>query len=145
MYGFQSLGHGPFGFPSSLAGKESTDFWVGKICWKRDRCPLQYSWASLVAQLVKHCRRPGFDPWVGKIPWRREQLPTPVFWPGEFHGQRSLTGYSPWGHKESDTTEGFSYAHKYKYCYFPEIPNFHFRMNIYIYSQFARVFKVKTA
>ena len=45
-------------------------------------------------------RRPGFYPWVRKIPWRRERLPTPVFWPGEFHGL-----YSPWGHKESDTTE----------------------------------------
>ena len=32
---------------------------------------------------------------VGKITWRREQLPTPVSLPGEFHGQRSLTGYSP--------------------------------------------------
>ena len=31
--------------------------------------------------------------------------PTPVFLPGESHGQRSLVGYSPWGHKESDTTE----------------------------------------
>ena len=41
-----------------------------------------------------------FDPWLGKIPWRREQLFTVVFWPGEFHGL-----YSPWGHKESDTTE----------------------------------------
>ena len=46
-----------------------------------------------------------FHPWVGKIPWRREWLPTPVFLPGEFHGQRSLGGYSPWGHKELDTTE----------------------------------------
>ena len=42
---------------------------------------------------------------VGKIPWRREWLPTPVFLPGEFHGQRSLAGYSPWGRKGSDTTE----------------------------------------
>ena len=40
-----------------------------------------------------------FDPWVGKIPWRREWLPTPVFLPGEFHGQRSLVGYSPWGRR----------------------------------------------
>ena len=47
--------------------------------------------------------RPGFDPWVGNIPWRRERLPTPVFWPGEFHGL-----YSPWGRKESDTTEWLS-------------------------------------
>ena len=43
-----------------------------------------------------------FDPWVGKIPWRRAWQPTPVFLPGESHGQRSLVGYSPWGHRESD-------------------------------------------
>ena len=52
-----------------------------------------------------HSRRPGFHPWVGKTPWRREWEPTPVSLPGEFHGQRSLAGYSPWGHKELDTTE----------------------------------------
>ena len=45
----------------------------------------------------------GSIPGLGKIPWRRKQLPTPVFWPGEFHGL-----YSPWGHKESDTTEQLS-------------------------------------
>ena len=44
-------------------------------------------------------------PGVGKIPWRRKWQPTPVFLPGESHGQRSLVGYSPRGHKESDTTE----------------------------------------
>ena len=42
---------------------------------------------------------------VGKIPWRREWLPTPVFCPGEFHGERSLAGYSPWGSKELDTAD----------------------------------------
>ena len=47
----------------------------------------------------------GFDPWVGKIPWTREWQPTPVFVPGEFHRQRRLAGYSPWGHKELDTSE----------------------------------------
>ena len=46
----------------------------------------------------------GSIPRLGKIPWRREWLPTPVFLPGEFHGERSLVGYSPWGCKESDTT-----------------------------------------
>ena len=51
------------------------------------------------------CRRPRVDPWVGKIPWRREWLPIPVFLPGESHRQRSLSGYSPWSHKESDMTE----------------------------------------
>ena len=40
-----------------------------------------------------------------KIPWRRDRLSTPVFLPGESHGERSLVDYSPWGCKESDTTE----------------------------------------
>ena len=46
-----------------------------------------------------------FNPWVRKIPWRREWQPIPVFLPGEFHGQKSLAGYSPWGCKESDATD----------------------------------------
>ena len=45
----------------------------------------------------------GFDPWAGKIPWRGERLPTPVFLPEEFHGQRNLAGYNPWGCKQSQT------------------------------------------
>ena len=40
-------------------------------------------------------------------PWRRERLSTPVFWPGEFHGLCSVL-YSPWGHRELDTTEKLS-------------------------------------
>ena len=50
-------------------------------------------------------KRCGLDPWVRKIPGRSAWQPTPVFLPGESHGQRSLAGYSPWGRKESDTTE----------------------------------------
>ena len=98
-------------FPGSSAGKEST-------CNAGDPCaipgsgrsagegigyPLQYSWASLVAQLVKNLpamQETWINPWVWKILWRREKQPTPVFWPGEFYGL-----YSPWGHKESDRTE----------------------------------------
>ena len=38
-------------------------------------------------------------------PWRRKWQPTPVFLPGGSYGQRSLAGYSPWGHKESDWAE----------------------------------------
>ena len=49
--------------------------------------------------------RPGFDSWVGKIPWRRKWQSTPALLPGKSHGWRSLIGYSPWGRKESDTTE----------------------------------------
>ena len=57
------------------------------------------------------CRRPGSNPWVRKIPWRREWQPTPGFLSGEFHGLRSLAAYSPWGHKESDTTEQHTHTH----------------------------------
>ena len=53
----------------------------------------------------RRSKRHGFDPWVRKIPLRRNWQSTPVFLPGKFHGQRSLAGYGPWGHKESDTTE----------------------------------------
>ena len=60
---------------------------------------------SVVEESACQCRRCRFDPWVGKIPWRREWQPTPVFLPGKFHGQRSLAGYCPYGHKESDPTE----------------------------------------
>ena len=64
--------------------------------------------ASLVAQMVKslpavwetQVRSLGW-----KIPWRRKWQPTPGFLPEEFYGWRSLVGYSPWGHEESDTTE----------------------------------------
>ena len=42
---------------------------------------------------------------ISKIPWKRLWQPTPLFLPGKFHGERSLAGYSPWDHKELDTTE----------------------------------------
>ena len=95
------------GFPDSSVGKESACYagdpssipGLGRSPGEWISYPLQYAWASLVAQPVKNllqCGRPGFNPWVGKISWRRERLPTQVFWPGEFHGL-----YSPWTHKES--------------------------------------------
>ena len=46
-----------------------------------------------------------FDPCIGKIPGRRKSQPTPVLLPGKSHGQRILVDYSPWGCKESGTTE----------------------------------------
>ena len=66
----------------------------------------------IMAQTVKRLstmQRPGFNPWVGKIPWRREWQPTSVLLRGKSHGLRSLVGYSPWGRKESNTTERFSF------------------------------------
>ena len=52
-----------------------------------------------------------FDLWVRKTPWSRKWQPTPVFLPGESHGQRSLEEHSPWGRKESDTTEHAHVCH----------------------------------
>jgi len=73
-----------WGFPGGSDGKKKKK---KKIC-------LQY-------------RRPGFYSWVGKIPGEENGNPLqyPRILPGEFHGQRSLAGYSPWSCKESDMTE----------------------------------------
>ena len=69
-------------------GKTTRPFRYGLPWWLK--------WSSVCLQ----CGRPGFNPWVRKIPWRRKWQPTPVLLPGKSHGQRS-----PWGGKESDTTE----------------------------------------
>ena len=90
------------GDPSSIPGS-------GSSSGEGIGYPLQYSWASLVAQTVKNPPATR-ETWAGEIPWRRAWPPTPVFLPGEFHGQRSLAGDSPWGRKESDTTEWLSTA-----------------------------------
>ena len=65
------LYHLILGFPRRLSSKEST-------------C---------------QCMRHGFNAWVKDIPWRRKWQPTTVVLSGKSHGQRSLEGYSSWGHK----------------------------------------------
>ena len=62
--------------------------------WDRNRIP-----GGSVAKNPRTSAGFGLDPWVGKSPWRRKWQPSPVFWPGEFHGLRSLVGYSPRGHR----------------------------------------------
>ena len=62
-------------------------------------------WGLRQWKICLKCRTRGFHFWVRKIPWRRGWLSTPVSLPGEAHGQRNLVSYSPWGHKESDTTQ----------------------------------------
>ena len=58
------------------------------------------------------CMRHEFNLWVGKIPWNRRRQSAPVFLPRKFHGQRSPADYSPWGCKESHTTEWLSIIRK---------------------------------
>ena len=74
---------------------------------EREREIIQYwlPWWLRQQRIRLQSKRSRFDPWIGKIPRRKEWQATPVFLPGEFHGQRNLVGYSPWGHKESDSTE----------------------------------------
>ena len=81
------------------------------------RWPKYWSF-SLVAQRIFggkestcQCKRPRYDPSVGKISWRRKRQSTPVFLPGKSHGQGSLGGYSPWGHKRV----GYNLATKQPY------------------------------
>ena len=80
--------------------------------WSSLPCPLpedllnpgiQSASPALAGGFACNVGRSGFDPWIGKIPWKREMLPIPVFWPGELN--------SPWGRKESDTTERLSLSH----------------------------------
>ena len=56
---------------------------------------------NLPANVGDMCLIPGSR----KFPWRRKWQPVPVLLPGEYHGQRSLVGYSSWGHRKLDMTE----------------------------------------
>ena len=77
-----------WGFPSGSDGKES-------VCQAGD---------------------PGLIPGSVKIPWRRKWQPARVFLPGEFHGQSSLVGYSPWV-TESDTSEWLTHTHTHTHTH----------------------------
>ena len=61
-------------------------------------------------RICLQCWRSRFNPWIEKIPWRRQWLHKAVFLPGESHGQNSLVGYSPWGHRDTRVTNGFNFC-----------------------------------
>ena len=83
----------PFANSTRLFGLLLTKVYSGLPRWCSGKEP---------ACQYRRCKRCRFDPWVGKIPWRRAGQPAPVILPGEYHGQRSLAGYCPWGCKEAD-------------------------------------------
>ena len=60
----------------------------------------RFPWWLSGKESACQCKRHRFDPWVQKIPWSGKQQSTPVVLPGKSHRQRSLAGYSPWGHKK---------------------------------------------
>ena len=66
------------------------------------------SWWLRWQRIQHQHKKPRFYHWGQKMPWRKKWQSSPVFLPGEFHGQKSLGGYSPWVCKESDTTEQLS-------------------------------------
>ena len=76
-----------------------------------NKLPRWHSGKESACQCRRH-KRQWFDPWIRKIPWSREGQHTPLFFPAEFHGLRKLEDYSPWGLKESDTTEQATLTHK---------------------------------
>ena len=81
-----------------------SEVWPGNgitVCSCISGLPRWHSGKESICQ-CRRCKRHRFDPWVGKILWRRIWQLTPVFLPGKSNGQRSLAGYSPRGHKESD-------------------------------------------
>ena len=98
-------------FPNSSTGKESACNTrdpgsipgLGRSLGKGIGYPLQYSWASLMAQMIRNLTAMR-ETWVQSLGWEdpleEGMATTPIFWPGEFHGL-----YNPWGHKGSDTTE----------------------------------------
>ena len=65
-----------------------------------------FSDASDGKETACNARDPGLILGSGRSPEEGNGNPTPVVLPGKFRGQRSLAGYSPWGFKELDTTEG---------------------------------------
>ena len=82
-----------------------------------------YHWASQVVLVVKNLPASAVDirdkdsiPGLGRSPEEGKGNFTPVFFPGEPHRQRSLVGYSPWGHKESDTAECTGHTHHNWLC-----------------------------
>ena len=60
---------------------------------------------SVVKNLPANAGDMGLIPGLGRSPEGGNGNPFPIFLPGEYLGQRSLVGFSPWGHEESDTTE----------------------------------------
>ena len=84
-------------------------FWLKKISYSLIVSFGLPRWLSVKGSACQY-RRCRFDPWLGKSPWRRKRQPTPVLLPGKSHEQRSLAGYSPLGHKESDTTVWLSFS-----------------------------------
>ena len=81
---------------AAVSGVAQSRTWLKRLSSK---AIYEASWWLNGKESACQCRWGEFDLWVRKIPWRRKWQPTPVFLPGKSHGQRSLTGYSPLGHK----------------------------------------------
>ena len=109
------------GFPGSSAGKELAwpwfNLWVRKIPYNRDRLstPVFLGFAGSSADKESSCNvgDPGSIPGLGRSPGGEHGDPLQYSWLENPHRQRSLVGYSPWGHKELAVTK-HSIAHTQK-------------------------------
>ena len=111
MYSFNSRYNSVKGFPDSSVGKESTCNagdpslipGSGRSTGEGIAYPLQYSWTSIVAQLVKNPPAM-WETWIRYLGW--EDSPGEgKGYPLQYSGLENSMGYRPWGHKESDTSE----------------------------------------
>ena len=103
-------------FPRICPSSQMDLMWRRPVCLMLGLFIVQVEPVSTLQLITRHVRsyqdlnwtKTQFDPRVGKILWRRKWQPTPVFSPRKSHGWRNRVGYSPWGHKELDTTEQLS-------------------------------------
>ena len=91
--------------------------WATELNWKPVRAFQVATSGKQTTCQCRRCKRLGVKSWVRKIPWSRKWQPAPVVLPGKFHGRRSLMGYSPWGHKELDTTKSHTHTCTHTHLY----------------------------
>ena len=117
--------------------------WFRSLCWND---PLEKGMATNPGLGRSPGEGKGYQSRVGKIPWRREWLPIQGWEdplekgrathssriPGEFHGQKNLAGYCPWGYKESDTTEQLSLSYIQQLYLEPYVFNNHSKPTLQI-------------
>ena len=103
---------------------------LGAVICASGSCAQECHWWHSGKESACQCRgyrRHGFD--AGKTPWNRKWQPIPVFLPEKSHEQRSLEGYSPWCHKESDTTEVLNTHIHRKLCSHEHAVHIHTHLN----------------
>ena len=116
--------------------------------WKEPKCPSRDKRIKKMCVCI-YIYTHEFDPWIRKISWRRRK-PTLEFLLEKSHLQRSLSGYSPKGHKESDMNEWLNmhacthtHTHTHTHTYNATLLSHLKRMKIFHLQQFIRWMNLK--